>query len=376
MNSFSSFLCALALASLAYAAEWPPIAPDEMSMRSLPQQPGAPAVILIHQELADDPNNVHSVYMRIKILTEAGRRYADVELPYWYNFTISEISGRTVHADGSEVPFAGKPFEKVVVKGPGVRVKVKAFTLPDVQVGSILDFRYSLRYSDFFFVPPHWVLQNELFQRQESFKFIPYEGDLVMAHGVIGNGVAWTSFLPKNTQPILHTMPTSRFATRRQSSNWVDLQMADVPALVEEPHAPPANAFRYRVDFYYRRNRTPEEFWKEEGKYWNKDVEGFVNHNKSVPQALSQIVAASDAPDVKVRKIYAFVSDLENQSYVPERSEKEEHAIGLKRNESADDVLRQKSGNHDDLTRLFVSMVRAAGIPAWLIRVASRDDQF
>ena len=370
------FGCAVILVPLTYAADWPPIAPEEMSMSSLPQQPGAPAVILIHQELADDPHNTHSVYMRIKVLTEVGRRYADVELPYEYDFTISDISGRTVHADGTVVPFAGKPFEKVVAKGLGTRIKVKTFSLPDVQVGSILDYRYSLRYSDYVFFAPHWVLQNELFQKHESFKFIPYEGNVIMAHGVIGNGIAWTSFLPKSSQPVLHTLPTSRMATKRDSSNWVDLEMTDVPALVEEPHAPPANAFLYRVDFYYRTNRTQEEFWKEEGKYWNKDVEGFISHNGDVQQAVRTIVADLDAPDAKVKKIYAFVSQLENQSYVPRRGEKEEHAIGLKRNQSADDVLRQKSGKHDDLTRLFVSMVRAAGIQAWLIRVASRDRVF
>jgi hypothetical protein len=370
------FACLAVLTPLAYAADWPSIAPEEMSMTSLPQQPGAPAVVLIHQELADDPNNVHSVYLRVKILTEAGLRYADVELPYGRNFTLTEISGRTVHADGSVIPFQGKPFEKVAMKGPGVRVKVKAFTLPDVQVGSILDFRYSLRYSDRVFYAPHWILQNELFQKLESFKFIPYEGRLVMAHGAVGSGLAWSSYLPVGVKPELHTQVMSRVASKRQSANWVDLEMKDVPALIQEPHMPPSDALRYRVDFYYQVNRNEQEYWKEEGKYWNKEAEGFISHNKDAQQALSQIVAPSDEPEQKLRKIYSFVSQLENQSYLPNRSQQEEHTIGLKRNENVDDVIRQKSGNHDDLSRLFVAMVRAAGFPAWLIRVPSRDRMF
>ena len=366
----------LALVPPAFSADWPPISPDELTMTALPQQPGAPAVVLLHEEVADDPNNYHSVYMRIKILTEAGRKYADVELPYVRKFAISEISGRTLHPDGTVTPFQGKPFDKVVVKGPGFRVNVKTFTLPDVQVGSILDFRYSLRYSDRLFYPPHWAVQSELFQRKESFKFIPYEGDLIMAHGVIGSGVAWTSYLPNSIKPELHTRPMSSLASKRQSASWVDLEMKDVPALIQEPYMPPERALRYRVDFYYQTLGNQQEYWKQEGKYWNKDVEGFVNHNNDVKAALGQVVAASDTPEEKVRKIYAFVSQLENQSYTPERSQQEERAIGLKRNENADDVLRQKSGDHDELTRLFVSMVRAAGIPAWLIRVASRDEVF
>jgi Domain of Unknown Function with PDB structure (DUF3857)/Transglutaminase-like superfamily len=370
------FVLFLVVASPAFAADWPPIAPEEMSMTSLTQQPGAPAVILIRQEFADDPNNFHSVYMRIKVLTEAGLRYADVELPYGREFSITEISGRTVHADGSVVPFEGKPFEKVAAKGGGVQWKVKVFTLPDVRVGSILDFRYSLRYADRVFYAPHWEVQNELFQKQANFKFVPYEGRLRLAHDQVGAGIAWSSYLPGGVKPELHSQLMSRTAIKRQSANWVDLEMKDVPPLIEEPHMPPVSALRYRVDFYYQINRNEQEFWKEEGKYWNKEVEGFINHDKDVRPALSQFVSPSDEPEQKLRKIYSFVSQLENESYLPQRGKQEAHTIGLKRNESADDVLRQKSGTHDDLSRLFVSMVRAAGLPAWLIWVPSRDHAF
>ena len=69
-----------------------------------------------------------------------------MELPYnRRGFSISEVSGRTIHPDGTVIPFEGKPFDKVLVKGRNIRIHVKAFTLPDVQVGSILDFRYSVR---------------------------------------------------------------------------------------------------------------------------------------------------------------------------------------------------------------------------------------
>ncbi len=62
-------------------------------------------------------------------------------------FTIEQVSGRTVHSDCTVVPFEGKPFDKLVVKGHNLRI-VKAFSLPDVQVGSILAYRYNLRYAD------------------------------------------------------------------------------------------------------------------------------------------------------------------------------------------------------------------------------------
>lgn len=147
-------------------ADWPAVNPDDLKMTSIKEQPGAPAVVLDREEIDDDMNNVQSVYERIKILTDAGREYANVEIPYSRRgFSITGVSGQTIHADGSIVPFTGKPFDKTVIKGGGIRINEKSFTLPDVQVGSIIDYKYSLRYEDHMLLPPEWEVQTDLFQR-------------------------------------------------------------------------------------------------------------------------------------------------------------------------------------------------------------------
>src|SRR6516225_9430875 len=42
-------------------ADWPPISPEDLKMADLPEQKGAPAVLLLRDEVADDLNNYHSV---------------------------------------------------------------------------------------------------------------------------------------------------------------------------------------------------------------------------------------------------------------------------------------------------------------------------
>lgn len=133
---------------------------------------------------------------------------------------------------------------------------------------------------------------------------------------------------------------------------------------------------KWRVHFFYRVALKQEDFWKDEAKFWNKDVESFLHRDKGVAEAVAQTVGAIQSPLQKVLKLYAFVSQLENRSYIPERTEQEEHTLQLEENKGAEDVLRQRSGYHDDLNRLFVAMVRAAGLPASLMRVASREDVF
>jgi hypothetical protein len=351
---------------------------EDLAMTSIKEQPGAPAVCLQREEIDDDMNNVHSVYKRIKILTDAGREYANVELPYSHRgFTIAGISGRTVHADGSVVSFEGKPFDKTVEKSGGIRINVKSFTLPDVQVGSIIDYRYSLRYEDHMLLPPEWEVQTELFQRKAYFKFIPFQNHGSMyirtAHGGIATGLAWSSFLTNGMEPQRHDHPVSSFATVHDVGFWVDLNMNDIPGFVVEPFMPPINIIKERVYFYYQENTKMEDYWKAEGKFWNKEVEEFVGKNHGIDEAVAKIVAPSDTPEQKVHKIYAFVASLENQDYIPERSKQEDKVLDLKVIKGADDVLQNHGGSHDELNRLLVSMVRAAGVPASLIWVPNRN---
>jgi len=47
--------------------------------------------------------------------------------------------------------------------------------------------------------------------------------------------------------------------------------------------------------------------------------------------------------------------------------------LGIKLNAGVEDVLQQRSGDHDDLNRLFVAMVRAAGSAASLMLVPNRE---
>jgi hypothetical protein len=380
---FARWFCVLPLLPLLFFslrsfADWPPISPEDLSLTSIKEQPGAPAVVLSREEIDDDMNNVHSVYQRIKVLTDAGREYANVELPYRHRgFTIAGISGRTVHADGSVIPFEGKPFDKTVAKSGDIRINVKSFTLPDVQVGSIIDYRYSLRYEDHMLLPPEWEVQTELFQRKAYFKFIPFQNHgsmyIQLAHGQIAHGLAWSSFLGDGIQPQRHELPVSTFATTHDVGFWVDLSMTDLPAFIEEPYMPPPNMLKQRVYFYYQENTKMEDYWKAEGKFWNKDVEEFIGKNHGVDQAVAKIVSATDTPEQKVHKIYAFIDSVENQDYIPERTKQEDKVLDLKVIKGADNVLEHRSGTHDELNRLFVSMVRAAGIPASLIWVPNRD---
>jgi len=136
---------------------------EELTMTSIPEVPGAAAVILDYEETDDDVHlHQFGVYERIKILSEKGKEYADVELRStedigtheYFTDTYDDIGGRTIHSDGTVIPFTGKPYVKTLEKTNDYKYQAKVFTLPDVQVGSIIEFHYSYHYPEYFVDSP------------------------------------------------------------------------------------------------------------------------------------------------------------------------------------------------------------------------------
>jgi hypothetical protein len=83
---------------------------EELKMTADPKAPGAAAVYLNVEEIANDPIHFQSFYARIKVLTEKGKELATVDLPYMRSDTkITDIKARTIHADGTIIPHTGKP---------------------------------------------------------------------------------------------------------------------------------------------------------------------------------------------------------------------------------------------------------------------------
>lgn len=353
--------------------DWQPITPDDLKMTSA-QAGNAEAIILYHEVTSDDVKKDRVEYKRIKILTEKGKRFADVEIVYGkdghFGTGISDVKARTISPDGHISSFSGKVFDKTVVQGHGIKYQAKSFTLPDVQVGSIVEWRYTEYWSDTFVLPARWILQEELAQKRVKFSYTPLplgeSHEVEIGHGDVADGVYHLEIgLPQGV------------AFKNPKPGTMQLEMADIPAYDAEEFSPPAEMMKMRVYFYYgnRHMLKAEEFWKEQGKYWDKEVEKFMGHSSAVGKAAQEAVNASDTPEQKLRKIYALMQKMNNLSY-QDKGWLETLADDRKAINTAEQALEQKSGTHNDLARLFVAMVRSLNMPAYLMRVSTREETF
>lgn len=135
-----------------------------------PMAPNAPAVFLDWDETVNDQTHYAEIHARIKILTQEGvADFSDVTIEYGSfetremetrAFSVSYVEGRTIEPDGTVVPFTGKPFARQMQSynngGNAYVASVKrmetAFTMPDVRVGSILEYRYQIAANNLLFV--------------------------------------------------------------------------------------------------------------------------------------------------------------------------------------------------------------------------------
>ncbi len=355
---------------------------EELAMTSLPGYPGVSAVVLNREFTTKDDMHSDIHYERIKILTEEGKKYANVELQYLSTTsdftdwglgdqkTVDDIQGRTIHPDGTVVPFTGKPYLKVLEKGNGFKYQAKVFTLPDVTVGSIIEYRYATRISDNWFESPVWLIQGPLYVKSAHYMWYPTSHPLQDEDGEIRT-ITWFPILPKGADIVHHEIPAIGSLGLPQYT--YELTVKDVPPLKEEEFMPPISNFSYRVYFNFISEHDGNDFWKSKGKTWSKRVNSFSNPNGDLRTATQAIIAGATSSDQKLRAIYGAVMALENTDYTRQHEERENKAAGLGKVKNASDVLTQKRGSSTEITELFIGMARAAGFQADAMLVPDRS---
>jgi hypothetical protein len=356
--ALSLYACSIAV----HADDWLPISAEELKMTGVPQAPAAAAIYLYRQVDRDDNGPTEMNYERIKILTEEGREFANVEIPYYeHTESIRGIQARTIHPDGSVVKFDGTIFDKPLVARTGLKLLAKTFTLPDVQVGSIIEYRYRHDLRPGYVFDSHWILSQNLFTQYAKFSLNPYRGfDLRFS---------WPQGLPDNTEA-----PKDR-------SGRIRLETRDVPAFVTEEYMPPEGTLKYRVDFIYEADATriekePEVFWQKYAKRKYGTVERFIDQRRAMMDAVARIVEPTDTQEMKLRKIYARTQQIRNLSYERARSSQESDRENLKDAKDVGDVWNLGYGDGEQITWLFLALARAAGVEAYPVLVSTRDTHF
>jgi len=372
---------------------------EELQMTSDPKAPGAPAVCLYREEATDNFSHYTSGYARIKVLTELGKEWATVEVPYIPGFEGKPIiEGRTIHPDGSIYPLSLSEDDLLAGQRRAILLHKLVFNLPNVTVGSILEYRWtrpmtgadmhffdklgeadkreamaSLESSQLAWETPEWDVQQKIFIHKAHFYYNPLNdlernvvGGLI-THYVDGERASYIVF----TQ---HLPPG--FTVTRAPAPKLDftLDIQNVPPIREEADAPPLDATRYRVRFYWTPYVTATDYWDGEQKRWSKGIDEFASPTDKLRSVAAELTAGASTPEAKARKLYDAVQGLENTDFTRARSDAERMQMHMKRElKKAEDIWNEKGGTSDQIAALYLALARAAGLEAYAMQVADRN---
>ena len=356
------------VASLLFAAprlqaeDFPPISPEDLALKDNPAQPGADAMILYRDNVVDaqkvrEGGDSDEEFFRIKIFTKAGIRYADVKVPYLKeSMNVYDVAGRTIHPDGSVVKFDGKVLDQTITELSGYKYLAKTFTLPDVQPGSIIEYRYRKQGEPNYLHSLEWEVSQDMFTREAHFTMKPYEGD--SGYSVF--------FRPYN-------LPPDAVPKQEGMLNIFTMVARNIPAIVDEPLMPGKDALESSVSFYYEQvigTETPDKFWTRNAKKWNGEMEKFIDKKDALKAEVGKAVGASDPPEAKLQKLYARAQQIRNLSDEDERTKQELKTENIKQNSNVSDVLKNGYGYGHEINYLFIGLARAAGFEASEVRIA------
>jgi len=361
-----SWLLLLPWTCFAQNQDWREITAQDREIKDVPGDPGASAIQLFFADYRDDDVRYQFFYHRIKILTEEGRKYANIEIPIfpWYHF--DGVKARTIHPDGSIVEFTGKPFEKTIARTRDVKFLAQTLTMPDVTVGSIIEYKYRYSWERFTF-DTTWSMQHDLFTVKEHFWLQGHSKQLQTSGYLIGQGTRLAYVVYGNVP-----------APHRTKGGAIEVEVENEPAFKAEEYAPPAGDLKPIVRFFYGGNEliSPEAFWQQFGRSRFEESERFIGNRDSIRSAATAAIAGEPDPEKKLRKLYTRAQATRNLSFERRRTKAEDKKEELKPNENAGDVLERGYGTHNDITRLFVALARGAGFDAQVVRAPNRKEFF
>lgn len=339
--------------------DWLPIAPEDLALKDNPASPGADAMILYRQSEIITGESAVDDYVRIKIFTQEGLKYGDVQINYQKGLAeLQNLRARTIRSNGEVINWDGKAFDITVMKYRDYEMAAKKFTLPGLEPGCIIEYRYREHF-EARYLNLSWIVQEKLYTRLGRFAIKPPS---------------------RSPFPLFYrhfNLPASA-VPQRQSDGSYTLEIHDMPGIAEESFMPPETALRARVEFFYRNatdpaNETTEQFWTRMGKVWSGYLDQFLNNPKLLASEVAHTTNPEDAPEVKLRKLCGRAQAVRNLNSERARTKKEQETENLKTNNNVEDLIKHGYGTSRDINFLLVGLARSAGFQAAIVYVAPRN---
>lgn len=343
----------------AQAADWLPVDPTDLTLKTPRVDKDADAEVMVWDVRLDDgalglTGAAWTQYIRIKIFTDRGRESQSTVTLTSLPGRITDIAGRTIKPDGTVLELKKDAvLNRVAIKMAGLKVETKSFTLPSVEPGAIIEYRWrEMRYGDYM----RLYFQREIPVWEVRYHIKPRPGP-------------WMQFRPFQLEP----KPLGRTA-----DGFHGFAANNVPAFHEEPLMPPRDELISWMLVFYTPDQKPKPatFWQTWGKEFHEALLPSMEPHDAVKKAARAAIGDAPTPEEKLARLVNYcrtsVKNIRDES----SDLTSQQRATAKENKSPADTLKRGVGTGLDIDLLFASLAMAAGFEVRLTALSDRSDKF
>ncbi|MBO6211482.1 DUF3857 domain-containing protein, partial [Algoriella sp.] len=317
----------------------------------------ADAVILDEEGYINITGNDYyiDVKKRVKILTEKGKNKANIEIEYFSDNNlqnISNIKGQTINQEnGQFVNYTIDDKEVFTVK-TNQYYSAKRITFPNVKVGSIIEYQYRMTGNHLYLIDA-WDFQHELPTIKSFFK-AEVTGYLDYTNLLVGKKMVEKYSKNSKNEWVLTNIPSYKDI---KYVNNIEDNSERIRLQLKGYYGNGGSIFGNDSEY-----KTTIQTWKDLKKEITTANNNFVNEGY-VSKIAEQIPNGGTELETLKNVITYFNSNFKWNRF---------RAIFLR--ETQKNIIENKTGNLADLNKLFQTILKAKNIKSDLLLVSTRDN--
>jgi len=307
---------------------------------------------------------------RIKILKEAGIKWAEISIPFYQEGNIYEqiydLKAYTYNVDNNKLSKTELKTNTCHVEKINNSWHSKKFAMPEVKVGSIIDYKYKIR-SEYLYNLRDWTFQWKIPVEYSEYTILltPFYS----YQWILQGADKFDAFSERICTNLDRTFSTLKFHDKE--SKFI---MKNIPAFKDESYITSMNDYVMKLDFQLCRITHTSGVSRDIGTTWEKLIKDFLknkNFGKFIKKSNKKAKKILDIEQIKKK------TEKERFNYIVDYVKNNYSWDGHCRryaSKSVNEFIKDKKGNATDLNLFTIGLLRSVGIDAQAILSSTRGN--